>query len=399
MSRQLISRSPDLKRLEDDGYEIEIIQGHIILHNVPYVDAQRKVRRGNLVSVLDLSGDRTVKPGTHVVMFAGEHPCDSNGTPLRQLEHSKKPQVIAPGVVVDRTFSCKPNGGDTDYHHKMTTYAAMISGHAEKIDPSATARTFQVLESDDNDSPFNYIDNASSRAGITAHTKRLELSSVAIVGLGGTGSYLLDFVSKTPVKAIHLFDGDWFGQHNAFRAPGAATVEELRERLPKVDYFQRRYAGMHRGIVPHAVNVDEGNVGELRGFDFVFLTMDANPSKEAIIRKLEEFSVPFIDTGMGIEDSPDGLRGILRVTTSTPEQRGHVWDKRRIPMNGGQAGDEYSMNIQVADLNALNAALAVGRWKRYLGFYADLEGEHFSTYTLDGNHVTNEDQACPEHKD
>ena len=32
--------------------------------------------------------------------------------------------------------------------------------------------------------------------------------------------------------------------------------------------------------------------------------------------------------------------------------------------------DDYSSNIQVADLNALNAILAIIRWKRYLGFYA-----------------------------
>ena len=46
----------------------------------------------------------------------------------------------------------------------------------------------------------------------------------------------------------------------------------------------------------------------------------------------------------------------------------------------------------MADLNALNAALAVQRWKKYFGFYADLEQECFTTFTLDGNHITNEDQ-------
>jgi tRNA A37 threonylcarbamoyladenosine dehydratase len=77
-----------------------------------------------------------------------------------------------------------------------------------------------VIESGDDDSPFNYIDDASGRAGITAHTNRLSLARVAIVGLGGTGSYVLDLVVKTPVREIHAFDGDWFVQHNAFRSPG-----------------------------------------------------------------------------------------------------------------------------------------------------------------------------------
>ena len=391
MSRQLINRNSDLQKLEEDGYEVEIVSGHLVIHNVPYVDTQSRIRRGKLVSTLDLSGDQTVKPSTHVALFTGDHPCDRNGKKLPHMEHGVKRQEISADVIVERSFSCKAIGGYADYHHKMTTYAAMISGHAEQIDPNVTARTFQVVENDDADSPFNYIDNATSRAGITAHARKLELARIAILGLGGTGSYVLDFVAKTPVREIHLYDGDWFMQHNAFRAPGAATVDELRERLRKVDYLHRRYAPMHRGIVPHPVYVYEANIEELQGFDFVFLTMDSGPDKETIIRKLEAYGIPFIDTGMGIENSDDGLRGILRVTTSAPDKRDHVWGKRRIPVGGG-AGDEYSSNIQVADLNAVNAGLAVIRWKKYFGFYADLEQEYFAAYTIDGNHLMNEDR-------
>ena len=55
--------------------------------------------------------------------------------------------------------------------------------------------------------------------------------------------------------------------------------------------------------------------------------------------------------------------------------------------------DLYSRNIQVADLNALNAALAVGRWKRMSGFYLDLENEHHTVYVVDGNQLLNEETA------
>ena len=67
---------------------------------------------------------------------------------------------------------------------------------------------------------------------------------MAIVGLGGTGSYILDFLAKTPVQHIHLFDGDRFLQHNAFRSPGAPSLEELQEELSKVGWFQRIYSRM-----------------------------------------------------------------------------------------------------------------------------------------------------------
>jgi len=392
MSATLISHSPDLKRLVEDGYELEILGGHLVLHNIPYVDSASKIRRGKLVSALELAGDRTVKPNNHVAMFAGDHPCNQNGEKLRNMVHGTEVKGIADGVTVTRSFSCKPPDGYTDYYHKMTTYAVMISGHAEQIDPAVTARTLRVIESTDDDSPFNYIDNASGRAGITAHARKLELPKIGIVGLGGTGSYVLDHVSKTPVREIHTFDGDRFGQHNAFRSPCPPTIEQLRERLYKVDYFRDRYSAMHRGIVPHPVYVDESNVHELKDFDFVFLCMDGRPGKEAVIRKLEEFSVPFIDTGMGIDDCEDGLRGVLRVTTSTPGHRDHIWKKQRIPIGKGGEANIYASNIQISELNSLNADLAIIRWKKYFGFYADLEDEHFTTYTLDGNSMTNEDK-------
>ena len=44
--------------------------------------------------------------------------------------------------------------------------------------------------------------------------------------------------------------------------------------------------------------------------------------------------------------------------------------------------DPYDTNIQVADLNCLNAALAVMKWEKLYGFYADLEQERNTTYSI-----------------
>jgi hypothetical protein len=46
----------------------------------------------------------------------------------------------------------------------------------------------------------------------------------------------------------------------------------------------------------------------------------------------------------------------------------------------------------VADLNALNAALAVVKWKKLCGFYLDFEKEYHSTYGIDCNALINNDQ-------
>ena len=95
---------------------------------------------------------------------------------------------------------------------------------------------------------------------------------------------------------------------------------------------------------------------------------------------------------MGLELIDGSLGGILRVTASTPEKRDHV-HQGRISFTGGGPDDIYSSNIQVADLNALNALMAVIKWKKIRGFYRDLKREHHSTYTTDGNMSLNGDQA------
>jgi hypothetical protein len=146
---------------------------------------------------------------------------------------------------------------------------------------------------------------------------------------------------------------------------------------------------MHRGIVDHAAHVGAGNAEELQTMDFVFLCLDRGTAKKLLIEKLEHFGLPFVDVGMGVTVTDDSLGGILRITTSTPKQRDHV--RSRISFSDGDGGNEYDRNIQIADLNALNAALAVIKWKKLFGFYRDLKREHHSTYAIDGNLLINED--------
>jgi hypothetical protein len=163
----------------------------------------------------------------------------------------------------------------------------------------------------------------------------------------------------------------------------------LRQQPYKVDYFKAIYAKMHKGIVAHPEFLDETNAERhLRDAKFAFLCLDEGKPKALAIAKLTEYSVPFIDVGMGLVVKDSQVTGILRVTTSTPQQRSA---HRRIPCGENDADNEYDKNIQVADLNALNAALAVVKWKKLFGFYADTEGEHFSTYTIDGNLLTSDE--------
>ena len=389
MSRRPLSLSPDLKRLRDEGYDLDIRSGYLLVRDVPFVNSQREVKRGILVIKLVLAGDVADKPDNHVAYFDGDHPCHADGTEISKIKHGSQVQTLAEGVVVRHSFSAKPQpeGNYKDYYHKVSTYVAMFQGPARQIDPSLTAKTEPALAEEDEQSVFNYIDTASSRAEIVMITRKLERQKLAIIGTGGTGAYVLDFVAKTPAAEIHLFDKDGFRQHNAFRAPGAPSLDELRAKPSKVNYLKGIYERMHRGIVAHDAFLTEGNVDELRGMDFAFVCIDEGSDKKLIVSKLEEFGIPFVDVGMGIYEADGSLGGTLRVTTSTPDNREAA--HKRIGF-GEDAGDiEYARNIQIAELNALNAALAVIKWKKLCGFYHDFDQEHSTTFTINGNFINN----------
>jgi hypothetical protein len=399
MSHPLISRSPDLQKLQNEGYELEIRSGFLLVRSVPYLNSRKEVQRGTLVAKLVLAGDKTTRPDDHVAYFAGEHPCNADGTEIAQIKHGSGERTLAEGVVIQHSFSAKPqpHGFYPDYHAKVATYAAILAGPAQQIDPNAKPQTFKVVEPnlEKRETPFNYIDTASSRAEIDVVTAKLKkLNRVAIVGLGGTGAYILDFVAKTPVWEIHLYDGDDYLQHNAFRAPGAPSLAELQEPMKKATWFKNIYSKMHSGVIDHPVYIDETNVEELRDMDFVFVCVDDGESKKLIVEKLEEFGVPFVDVGMGVRlTDGDMLAGAVRVTTSTQSKRDHFRGRVSFEDLGN---NEYNRNIQVADLNALNAALAVIKWKKLFGFYQDMKSEHHSQFHTATNKFINEDKPGTE---
>jgi hypothetical protein len=379
MSRRPIALSPDLLRLQNEGYDLDIRDGFLLVRDVPFVDSQRVVRRGIVISKLKLSADIAEKPDDHVCYWTGQHPCHANGSKITSIQNPSAPQDLAPGVHADFTFSAKADY--RDYHHKMTTYIGRISGKAAKLDPNATACTFPVIPTDEEDSVFKYIDTATSRAGIGMVNARLARLQIGIAGLGGTGCYILDFAAKTSVAEIHVFDRDVFSQHNAFRSPGAPSIEELRAKPQKVARFAEIYSNMRRGIIVHDVFLEPSNVGLLDGLDFVFVCMDVGSAKRAVIERLVGNGTPFIDVGMGVVLDDGQLSGIVRTTTSTPDTR----DSAALHISFAErdvGANEYSSNIQIAELNALNAAIAVIRWKKLFGVYRDTRKEVYAGYSI-----------------
>ncbi len=388
MSSAQIDRNPDLKRLRDEGYEIEIRCGHLIVSNIPYVNNQCQIQFGKLISTLNMNNDIVLKPDTHVIHFMGEHPCHNDGSILSSIQNSTVNLRLMDDIILNHLFSNKPRNGYTNYYEKICRYVELISAPAKSLNPSVTAKTFRVIEYTEAESVFRYVDTNSSRSNINFINNKFNDQKIGIIGLGGTGSYILDFIAKTPVAQVHLFDGDTFLLHNAFRAPGAPTVDALNRQQKKVDYFASIYSNMHRHITPHAEMITDINIELLKGLSFVFVCIDRNSARGVVFSALKALGIPFIDVGLGIEIVDDSLSAMLRTTLVTPVKNDHI--SNRIGALD-TIDNEYSSNIQIADLNAMNAILAVIKWKKWCGFYKDLKQEHHSTYTVNTGQLINND--------
>jgi hypothetical protein len=111
--------------------------GFLIMREVPYVNRQRQVKTGTLISSLAMAGDMTRPPDTHVVYCDGDYPCKADGTPIQAISHQSAKIDLGKGLTAQHTFSSKPAEGYRDYHQKMSTYAAILSGPATTLKSAA----------------------------------------------------------------------------------------------------------------------------------------------------------------------------------------------------------------------------------------------------------------------
>lgn len=389
MLQKLLDHSPDLQKLIQEGYELEIRGGYALVHHIPYVTSSKDINYGTLVCSLTLKGEATTKPSDHIMSFVGEMPCDKNGKEITSLVLEHRVQNYGYGIVIQHRFSNKPNGGYPDYYEKFKRYADIISAPAMSLDKSVRVNTYKSWDTNTK-SVFKYKDTNSCKAGICVVTEKLTGQRIAIIGLGGTGSYILDFLAKTPIDEIHLFDGDIFMQHNAFRAPGAASEEDLSKCEYKVKYLSRVYSNMHTNIIPHSYFITEDCMNELDTMTFVFVSMDCTQEKRDIIGYLLEKNIPFIDTGIGLNCVDEQIGGLVRTTTILPtDVKACTVVDKYIPLDADPEEDLYKSNIQIAELNALNAIMAVMNYKKFIGFYQDQRMNYQSVYSVDVGEIIN----------
>ena len=177
----------------------------------------------------------------------------------------------------------------------------LIHRYAKQIVGAISAAGYSETHSLAKPGPFKIPNTFEARAALGRFQDRIRGQRIAIIGLGGTGGYVLDLMAKTPVPEIHLLDADEVEWHTFMRAPGAPTTEEIEflrsNPLTKVAYYHSKFASLREGIYPHAIRIDSPSaLGEFLSshpVDFVFVCIDQKknsdtPRQDVVYEALSE---------------------------------------------------------------------------------------------------------------
>ena len=252
--------------------------------------------------------------------------------------------------------------------HALTVYTSRVAGEVG-------AEQREQIES-----VFGFEIDGENARDMKSWRDRAREQKIGIVGLGGVGLWILDLMSKTDVQEIRIWDGDKIEGRNLVRAPGWASQEAIGKN--KAEHFGEQYGRTRKGISVYGRywSADKAE-DSFEGLDFVFIAVDKTETRTALCEKLEEMKIPFVDAGMGIERRSEQVRGSCQVFFSgkNPER----W-RIGIPTVEG-AGEKDYYELQLADLGALNAALAVGIWRRHIEQYEEEEEDWLIRYRIENN--------------
>lgn len=380
MLHQLASHNVDIKQLIDKGYAVGIDSNYLVIRDIPYLNDKLELQWGSIVSKLVFMDKDSVKQQDHQVFFCGSHPFNIEGAQIPNMGGgSHNLPLKGDDLKVERSFSNKPVGSNGFANHflKIESYVTIISGpaiHKYEVSPY----TFRMVD-DPSTSVFKIRDTLTSRAEITDLAEKFKDDVIAIIGLGGTGSYILDLISKVGVAEIKGFDSDEYYIHNVFRSPGQFRTADLNKK--KAEVYQHRYENLRNGITLKDIRIDSESKDEMKDVTFAFVCVDNGDSRSEIFKLLLELKIPFIDVGMGLHRAKGPIDGLVRTSYYSAENASDLVKKSIAPM-ADHPDDVYRTMIQIAELNALNASLAVIKYKQTKGFYVEEESNNHLLFCI-----------------
>jgi hypothetical protein len=266
-----------------------------------------------------------------------------------------------------------------DGHRIDLDHAVVVGSTVEKLFPSPRRRAAKTQET---------YDRQVRMFGALGQSE-LATCRVGIIGLGGIGSLVAEYLSRLGVRHFCLVDSDYVETSNLSRIVGA-TASDARKRTAKVDVSRRLVKNANRRAQVQLIQDDvaKESVAEmLKHVDYLFLAADSMRSRLVFNALVHQYLIPGAQLGSKIRADANGkLCEVMSANRPVRPRDGCLWcsqlidptqlakeaktDSERI----AQAYGVDEPNPSVISLNAISAAHAVQDFMLdYLGLRPERE--------------------------
>jgi hypothetical protein len=196
---------------------------------------------------------------------------------------------------------------------------------------------------------------------------------VAVLGLGGIGSLVAEYLARLGVGKFTLVDSDSVEESNLSRIVGA-SISDAHGRVAKVEVAKRVILEANAGAQVLTIIDDvakESVARQLTGCDYLFLAADSMRSRLVFNALIHQYLVPGVQLGSKIRHDANGVL-IDVMSANRPVRPGHgcLWCNQLIDAtalakeaktDAERKAQEYGVeepNPSVISLNAISAAHA-----------------------------------------
>jgi molybdopterin/thiamine biosynthesis adenylyltransferase len=142
---------------------------------------------------------------------------------------------------------------------------------------------------------------------------------IGVVGVGGTGSSVLEQLIRLGVGKMTVFDGDTLDQSNVSRVYGSSIADSGRKKTSIAEDLAMRIGlGTELATVPEYITF-ESAAKKLRDCDVLFGCTDDEWSRSILTRIAVYYYIPVLDMGVRIDSNEGQVQSVQgRVTTLIP---------------------------------------------------------------------------------
>ena len=244
----------------------------------------------------------------------------------------------------------------------------------------------------------------------------LKQSTVAIIGLGGIGSIVAEYLGRLGVGRFILIDPDHIERSNLSRVVGA-TQDDVNKGMLKIEIAKRQINAFDPRVEVKLIPSDVSKckvAKELRVCDYIFLAADSMRARLVINAIVHQYMIPAVQLGAKIRKSKiGGIEDAMSAIRSLRPGVGCLWCNQLIDPTllaiksksdferSQQAYGTQQPNPSVITMNAISGAHAVNDFLfDFLGLRPESEGgafQHFHfTKKISSDVIPRKDQDCIE---